>query len=197
MSKKSNVIVIHGAYGYPEENWFGWMMRKLKEVHVDCYVPAFPTPKNQSLKNWLNVFSQYYESIINKKTILIGHSLGAAFVLRWLEKTDRQVFSAILVGAFLGKVGIDKFDRINHSFFYAPFKWTAIQDNAKQFIIYRGDNDSYTSDQDFHLIARQLNAKKIIISCGGHLNAAAGYSQFPLLLWQVLMLIKLLGSVKE
>ena len=51
--------IIHGAYGDPEENWFPWLKTKLEGLGHQVFVPKFPTPENQTLNNWFNVFNKY------------------------------------------------------------------------------------------------------------------------------------------
>ena len=80
--KESNVVIAHGAYGYPQENWFGWINKDLTALGVECYVPQLPTPSGHNLDNWMAVFDHSIGHLINENSILIGHSLGAAFLLR-------------------------------------------------------------------------------------------------------------------
>src|SRR3990167_5281867 len=175
----SNVIIIHGAYGFPEENWFGWLKRELCSINIHCDVPEMPTPDGQYLSVWFKKFEECCGNRISTNTILIGHSLGAAFVLRLLESFDFQIRAAMLAGAFVGKVGVEKFDSINASFFETPFNWNFIKERAQTFYCYHGDNDKYVTRDNFDNISDNLNAKKIIISNGGHLNSSAGYDKFP------------------
>lgn len=186
---QSNIIIVHGAYGHPFENWFNWMKVELAKLGVECFVPQLPTPNGQELQNWLQLFNSTIVPIINPDTILIGHSLGAAFLLRWLEQTNQAVSTTILVGSFIGNVGIQKFDKINESFFTNPFDWHSIINKSKQFFCYHGSNDPYVSRSNFAFIAKNLHARKIIISNGGHLNEAAGYTSFPQLLIQLKSLL--------
>lgn len=187
---KSNVIIFHGAYGYPGENWFGWMRDELEKLAIPCVVPQMPTPNGQSLNSWLEVFNQKYLEHVNEDTILIGHSLGAAFLMRWLERSNIKMSATILVGVFIGKVGIEKFDSINETFFADPFDWETIKKNSGKIFCYHGSNDPYVSRSHFDYIANNLNAHKILISEGGHLNSAAGYTSFPQLLIHLKRLIK-------
>lgn len=180
--EKFKVIIAHGAYGHPEENWLGWMKRELEAIGIPCWVPAFPTPEGQKLKSWLKIFEQDCSPHLDSNTILIGHSLGAAFILRCLETYPVSVKATILAGAFIGPVGIDKFDLINKDFFSAEFNWPLIQSRGRQFTCYHGSNDPYVSRKGFEEIAEKLKAKKIVVSQAGHMNAAAGYTQFPQLL---------------
>lgn len=184
------MIIVHGAYGHPEENWFDWLRQALAVMNIDCCVPTLPTPEQQNLENWLAVFQQSCGHEIHSNTIIVGHSLGAVFVLRWLEQYAYKVRATILVGAFIGEVGIKQFDEINKSFFLMPFQWKKIKARAEIFVSYGGDNDTYIPLSQFHFIADQLAAKKIVIFHGGHLNAAAGYTTFPELLLQLKALIE-------
>jgi len=183
--KKMNVIIVHGAYGHPEENWFGWLKRELNALNIECYVPQLPTPEEQNLAMWLEVFAQTCSHLIHPGTVMIGHSLGAAFILRWLELHPSSLSSVVLVGGFLGVVGDEKFDSINSSFFKTPFNFQQIKRRAQEFICYYGNNDPYVTREEFDFITHHLKAKKIIISNAGHFNTASGYSQFPHLLNQL------------
>lgn len=174
-----NVIIVHGAYGYPEENWFSWLKNQLTEIGIHCQVPQLPTPQEQTLNNWINVFNNFCKSLITAETILIGHSLGAAFILRWLERYEIELETVILVGAFTGTVGCENFDLLNQSFFSEPFDWVKIKHCSRQFVCYHGDNDPYVTFNNFNNIANKLEAKRIIIHNAGHFNIQSGYQMFP------------------
>ena len=75
-----NFFLIHGAYGHSEENWFPWLKNKLEKLGHTVYVPKFPTPKGQTLENWMKVFDEYIH-LVDENTVFIGHSLGPAFIL--------------------------------------------------------------------------------------------------------------------
>ncbi|MBV9575980.1 MAG: alpha/beta hydrolase [Gammaproteobacteria bacterium] len=177
-----NVFIIHGAYGYPEENWFNWLKIELYQLGVNCYVPQFPTPQNQSLANWMQLFNQSYQHLTTPNSILIGHSLGAVFCLRWLEEQDCLLRAVVLAGVFIDYLGIEKFDSINSSFLAEDFNWKHIAKRSQEFACFHGENDPYVPKQHVEQVVNQLGAKKIIISQGGHLNTAANFSQFPHLL---------------
>lgn len=176
-----NIIIIHGTGGNPEENWFGWMKEKLEEDGYAVHVPAFPTPEDQSLENWLAVFADY-KQYIDGEAILIGHSIGVAFILNVLEKTDGKVAAAYFVAGFTGNLGLPDFDPLNATFADKGFDWEKISDHAKKFTVLHGNNDPYVPSEKGKFIAEQLHAEFHVIEKGGHLNADAGYTRFPFLL---------------
>jgi len=59
----ANIFIFHGVNGSPEENWFPWLKGKLEADGHKVFVPQFPTPKNQTLDNWLKVLSEYKKYI--------------------------------------------------------------------------------------------------------------------------------------
>lgn len=176
-----NIFIIHGAYGNPDENWLPWLKQKLEELGYKVVIPNFPTPENQTLENWRKVFDKY-KRYINKNTILIGHSLGPAFILDLLENIDKPVESAFFVSGFLGLLGNSDFDEINKTFTDRTFDWEKIKQNCKKFYIYHSNNDPYVPIKKATELAEKLDCKVIEIKNAGHFNKKAGYIKFEELL---------------
>ena len=183
-----NFIIIHGVYSNPEENWFPWLKKQLEGMSYEVIVPKFPTPLDQSLESWTRAFSQY-ESKINEETVLIGHSLGAAFILNYLEKTSKKIKAAILVSGFHKLLG-SQYDEINKTFVDKQFNWDKIKSSCGRFFIFAGDNDEYISLEVSNELAKNLNAEMNIVHDGGHLNKKAGYDDFSLLLETIIIEIE-------
>ena len=99
----TTVFIIHGTGGSPQANWFPWLKQELEQLNCTVIVPQFPTPENQSLENWLRVFKNY-EHLFNENSIVVGHSLGPAFLLSILENLQRPIKAAFLVAGFLKKL---------------------------------------------------------------------------------------------
>ncbi|MCL4550133.1 MAG: alpha/beta hydrolase [Bacteroidetes bacterium] len=189
MHKKFSAIIIHGSFGDPNENWFPWLDKELTKIGVSCIRPQLPTPTGQYLENWEKIFWANIKSI-DENTILIGHSLAPAFILNILQQIKKPVFSTILVSPFIRKLGLPEFDRVNISFIKGPFNWLRIIKNAGKIRIFVGDNDPYVPYVAVQEVASKLNAKISVIHNGGHLNAEAGFTKFPLLLEELIKLMK-------
>jgi hypothetical protein len=174
-------ILIHGAYGHPNENWFPWLKAELKILGEKVFVPEFPTPENQTLENWLMVFDDY-KRYLDENTILVGHSLGSAFIFRILERLKRHVKAAFLVAGFTGKLGHHEFDDINKSFLAERFDWEKIKKSCRKFFVYNSDNDPYVPLEQGKRIAENLGVELRLMRGAGHFNADVGYTQFEILL---------------
>ncbi|MBN1502756.1 serine hydrolase family protein [Candidatus Woesearchaeota archaeon] len=178
------VFIIHGAYGSPQENWIPWLKFELKKIKSEVIIPAFPTPEGQSLKNWMSVFERYLEEL-DEDTILIGHSIGATFVLRVLEKIKKQIKASFLVAGVLSYLNIEEFDNINRTFIEKEFNTKKIRQNCKKFYIINSDNDPYIPLDKAERLAQELNTKVIIVKNAGHFNIKAGYAKFEFLLEKI------------
>ena len=175
-----NFLIIHGVYASPEANWFPWLKQELEERNFEVVVPKFPTPLDQSLESWLRTIANY-EGKINEGTVLIGHSLGAAFILNYLEKTSKKIKAAVLVAGFHKLLGIE-YDEINKIFVGKQFNWEKIKNSCNKFFVFASDNDEYIPFEITEELTKNLNAEFIMVPDGGHLNKKAGYDTFPLLL---------------
>ena len=81
----------------------------------------------------MNVFEPHLKQL-DSETIIIGHSLGPAFILSVLEKLDVQIKACFLVAGFTGILGDLEFDSINKSFTSKQFDWKKINQNCQQFL---------------------------------------------------------------
>lgn len=177
----ANVIIIHGAYGNPEENWFPWLKKELGKPDCNVFVPKFPTPENQTLENWLKVFEKY-ERYLDENTMVIGHSLGCAFLLNVLERANRPIKSAFLVAGFVSALDIPELDNITRSFWDRKFDWKKIRNNCRNFTLYHSDNDPYVSLEKGKELAERLDCRLKIIKNAGHFNKKSGHTKFEMLL---------------
>ncbi len=92
-------IIIHGcpanagdvAYN---KHWIPWAKNQLIAKGINTETPAMPIP-------WQPDYEQYkaeFEKLtINEQTILVGHSCGAAFLVRWLGESKATIAKLILV----------------------------------------------------------------------------------------------------
>lgn len=181
------VIVLHGAHGGPDTNWFSWLHSALNDEGIDVLRPQFPTPEGQSLEAWLDVYDRTVEPLSVAPTVLVGHSLGAAFALRLVERSKEPFHGLFLASPFIGELGLPDYDTINRSFFAESFDWAGIRDRkGKAGRCWAGDNDPYVPLARSQEVALRLGMPIEIVPGGGHLNRETGFNAFPRLLEAIL-----------
>ena len=174
------VIILHGAHGGPDTNWFPWLHSNLEAEGVEVVRPRFPTPEGQSLPAWLDAYDLAVEFLPFVPTVLVGHSLGAAFALRLVEQAVEPVAGLFLAAGFVGALGLPDYDTINHSFFDAPLDWAAIRSRkGRASRCWAGENDPYVPLSRSQDMATRLEAPLDIVAGGGHLNSETGFVSFP------------------
>ncbi len=177
----ANVIIVHGTYGYPEENWFPWLKEELEKLGQTVFVPKFPTPEGNNLENWLKVFENY-EKYLDEDSIVVGHSQGVPFLLNVLERSDKPIKATFLVAGFTGLVGLPQFDPLNKTISDREFNWEKIKQNSGNFYLYHSDNDPYVSVELGLELAKNLGVESKLVKNAGHFNTKSGYDEFEILL---------------
>lgn len=98
--KFDKVIILHGCPPSeqtvtPKENrWMNWLEKQLQDKGYEAIAPEFPKSWNPKYVEWKKVFEKY---TVTKNTLLVGHSCGAAFLVRWLMESHKKVKKLILV----------------------------------------------------------------------------------------------------
>ena len=194
------VVIVHGTKGTPEGNWFAWLDRELTARGVKVLRPRFPTPEGQTLANWREVFRQGMddlaaargrEEVSKADVILVGHSLGAAFVLRLAEDAGRG--SAVPYRAVIGvcpfaeALGLEAFDPFNHDFVAPAWDWGAVRNGARDFLFYAGNDDPFVPLAVARRVRDAVGCGDFeVVDKGKHLTDHAGFTEFPPILKRVL-----------
>ena len=182
MTKTKDAIIVHGWGADSQSNWFSWLAQELKKRGFSVQVPNFPNTNSPKLTEWLKFFEE--NITINKDTILIGHSLGVPFILRFLEKLPegQKIKAAFFVSGFERPLDCKEIE----NFVDKPFDWKKIRKGCEKFVVIHSDNDPYVPLQIGKDLAKSLNAELVIEHAADHLNAPGGYLSYPKLLNLVL-----------
>ncbi|XP_077138936.1 serine hydrolase RBBP9 isoform X2 [Ranitomeya variabilis] len=100
----SPVVLVPGNGGGNVESciWYGWAKKRLDKIpNFKCVLRNMPDPFTARESVWLPFMAS--ELQCDSKTILIGHSSGAAAAMRFAE--THQVFAIILVAAYTSDLG--------------------------------------------------------------------------------------------
>lgn len=181
------IIINHGFMGSNIENWFPWLKQEIDDNNNQVIIPQYPIDNDRHFyKYWKNVLDVYKNfNYINSKSIIIGHSSGCAFSIKYLIENNIKVNKLIMVSGFNNYFSVCEDDfhkKVNESFYVENADLIKIQNLCDEIICIYGNNDPYISQAVFHDLVLKLNAKEVIINNGGHLNKSAGYNKLEKIL---------------
>lgn len=112
-----NAIILHGRPGkqeyysdkYPSasnSHWLPWLQKQPLMRDIPTQTPEVPNAYKRYYPTWCQEFERYD---ITPETILVGHSLGGGFMVRWLsEHKDVKVGKVVLVAPWLDPDNVDQ-----------------------------------------------------------------------------------------
>lgn len=104
-----NAIIVHGTCDrdeyfdtkYPSlsnSHWLPWLQKQLLINNIHTQTPEMPIAYDPKYNLWKTEFEGFE---INKETVLIGHSCGGGFLVRWLSENEEYVQKLILIAPWL------------------------------------------------------------------------------------------------
>lgn len=137
-------------------------------------MPGFDSP---ICKEWIEEIKFHVEKNINDEIYLVGHSLGATSILRYLEDVPT---GTVVAGSVLVSTPIEKTDNQDLDNFFEPEPdYLKIKKNCRVFSVIHGDNDTVVSLIQAEKLASILHCPLISIPGGGHLSGHEGWYTLP------------------
>ena len=105
-----SALIIHGTCDkdeyfdekYPtlsNSHWFPWLQKQFLCHDILCQTPEMPKAYNPLYGDWKKTFEKFYDEDVK---IIVGHSAGAGFILRWLQDNPQiKLEKLILVAPWL------------------------------------------------------------------------------------------------
>lgn len=96
-----------------DKHWIPWTKRQLIAKGIKTETPLMPNPWEPVYEAFKKEFEKYQ---VSKDTILIGHSCGCSFLVRWLGDSKQEVKKLILVAPWKIHRGENKFKKTFYEF---------------------------------------------------------------------------------
>jgi predicted alpha/beta hydrolase family esterase len=169
---KKNCIIIHGCpvdiekAMNPErrtydKHWIPWAKKELIKNGIETEAPLMPEPWEPDYERFKKEFEKYK---VNENTILVGHSCGCTFLVRWLEETGQKVNKLILVAPW--KIN-DNMKDAKKEFYSYPVDKT-IKNRVDETIIFTADNEDNNGKEGLKMFHEALNGEVVEIKGYGH-----------------------------
>lgn len=79
-------------------HWLPWIQKQLLLKNILAQTPEMPVPYEPEYKAWKETFESFP---LDEETILIGHSCGGGFIVRYLSENDVKVGKVVLVAPWI------------------------------------------------------------------------------------------------
>ena len=161
--------IVHCWEGYPEYCWYPWLKNELEKRDFRVSVPAFPDTDNPKQDQWVDFLKKEAGSP-DKNLYLVGHSIGSAAIMRYLEdlKEWERVGGVLFVAGFTENPGYKEVQ----SFFGKPFDFGKIKQGALHFAAIFSDNDPHVDLKFADIFKEKLGAESQILHNMGHFSGS-------------------------
>lgn len=153
-----NATILHGTCDkeeyisneYPSlsnSHWFPWLQKQLLIEGIFSQTPEIPDAYKPDYKKWKKEFERYD---VNESTILVGHSCGGGFLIRWLSENKIKIDKLVIVAPWLDP------KRTKTTDFFEFSIDPAIQDRVKKIHILVSKDDEGDILESFKIIKKAL-----------------------------------------
>jgi len=167
-----NCIIIHGCPSNKEKainpetrtydkHWIPWTKKQLINNGFNTDVPLMPNPWRPIYEDFKKELEKY---TINESTILIGHSCGCAFLVRWLGDTKSKIDKLVLVAPW--KLA-DENNEIKKAFYEYPIDNT-IKERVNKIVMFTADNEEEDGKKSLKMFHDTLGGDIVNLKSHGH-----------------------------
>jgi len=180
-------IIIHGCPSDAEKamdpetrtydkHWIPWAKKELEVKNIKTETPLMPKPWQPVYGDFKSEFEKYEVGV---NTILVGHSCGCAFLVRWLGETKKKIFKLILVAPW--KIP-EKEDDFRRAFYVYKIDGT-IKDRVNKIVMFTADDEEDAGKESLKIFNEALGGEIIDLKSHGHYTLGdMGTEEFPELL---------------
>lgn len=152
--RKAVIVPGNGAGSVEFCLWYGWTKKRLDKIpNFECLLRDMPDPNTARENIWLPFMES--ELLCDERTIIIGHSSGAAAAMRYAE--THEVFAIILVSAYTSDLG-DSNER-KSGYFNRPWQWEKIKSNCRYIVQFGSTDDPFLPWSEQQEVADELGAE--------------------------------------
>jgi len=186
-----NCIIVHGCPSSAEsaidlskrtynKHWIPWLRENLIAAGVKVSVPLMPNPWAPDYEAFKKEFEKYP---VAENTVLVGHSCGSAFLVRWLGDSKQKIRKLILVAPW--KVP-KKDDEFREAFYNYQID-ESIKSRAGEIVMFTSDDEDGDGKKSLKIFHEALGGKIIELKgCGHYIFSDMGTEEFPELLREII-----------
>ncbi|HIE5766529.1 TPA: RBBP9/YdeN family alpha/beta hydrolase [Proteus mirabilis] len=179
--KGKRVVIVHGYTASPKDNWFPWLKEELESLGYDVSIPMMPEPNHPNPNEWQQRLTDE-NIILDKDTILVGHSLGCITLLRFLSERASE---NIKIGGYILVAGFNREQKTLpelNSHIYNKLNYIKLVKLSDKRVSLISSNDWVVSPDSSKHLASELQTQIVIENDAGHFLDKEGYIKLPVML---------------
>ncbi|PIQ91511.1 MAG: hypothetical protein COV70_03340 [Parcubacteria group bacterium CG11_big_fil_rev_8_21_14_0_20_39_22] len=186
-----NCIIIHGCPSNVEKamnpdtrtydkHWIPWLKKNLIASGIKTETPLMPDPWESNYQKFKAEFEKYE---VNENTILVGHSCGSSFLVRWLGETKKKVFKLVLIAPW--KIPNKEDSTVKEFYTYQIDQ--DIKSRVGEIVFFTADDEEADGKESLKIFHQALGGTVIELKGHGHYTLGdMGTEEFPQLLEMIL-----------
>lgn len=167
-----NAFIIHGFNGDTLYTFGPSLKEYLEKKGYHVITPSFPIRSEATYAKWAKILDEY-KKCFDKDTIVVAHSIGNPFFIRYLSENELLAKTYISVAGFCDLFRVEDREDLNKAFI--DFK---VNDNdinyLKENVLNRyslySDNDHVIPFDILENFIKKTNSKPIFIKGVGHMG---------------------------
>lgn len=157
-------LITHGWESGPNEHWYQEEAAVLERLGLEVLVPEMPGGTWPKKDEWVKIVADFNP---DEETVLIGHSLGAPTILRYLENAEKKVGKVFLVAGFAKDLGMEE----TSNFVAEPFDWEKIKASANEIYVINEIDDPWVPLERGKEIAEATGAEFVPVAGNVHFDS--------------------------
>ena len=183
LTNKSEFVIIHGA---PEtfipnlsrSNFFTWLKNTLETQGHKVFTPELSRNNEPDYSTWKRDFENQVGKL-NQNSIIVAHSAGGAFAVRYLSENPTKIKKLILLSPSHVKIPENK--RLHELLDFEVNE--VLKDLVGEIIVCTSDNDMEYRNQNIDFYVSKFNCRKhIFLGLGHFIKPEMNRREFPELL---------------
>jgi len=156
-----------------DKHWIPWLRAKLESEGRSVKTPLMPNPWAPDYDAFKTEFEK---NAIGEKDVLVGHSCGGAFLVRWLGDTKQKMAKLILVAPWkIPALG----DELRRKYYGYEIDRT-IPDRVGEIVIFTSDDEEEDGKRSAHIFHEALGGDLVELPKHGHFTMGdMGTVEFP------------------
>ena len=188
-SMTDRAFIIHGYQGYAQEAWQPWLKAELERRGFDVALPQMPNSDRPTIGEWISFIADLVGEP-DRKTVMIGHSLGAQAVVRYLETLGahgKAVGRTVLIASSFpaGMTPAEADERTGGDLILRPWLTVGVDPGnvrkaAGECVVILSRDDPYIPFEEAKASFQKFLGARIIVETGrGHLNEDDQIAELP------------------